>query len=259
MLSTGVSKRSELAALGPTPNLAARLQGEAEPHAVLVSETTRALTGGRFEFDTLSPRTLKGIPDAVRPHQVRAERRGRSRFAARSRMRLSPFVGRDEELDLLARRWARTKEGRGQAVLAVGEPGIGKSRLLQQLRQRIGIEPHRLIALQCSPYHANSALRPTIAAFEQALGFAQIADEGRRLQALQDHLEDVGEFSEETLGLLTDLLSLAVKRRFPGVEAMDPARRRAGTRWHRSTAGSTRDSLALTCVRRRRCWRVWAS
>ena len=197
----GEGAAQESAVVGETPNLAARLQSVAEPNSVIISATTEALTAGLFELEALPARTLKGFSDEVTLYRVQAEVRGQSRFAARSGRHLSPFVGREEELELLARRWIRTKAGRGQVVLTVGEAGIGKSRLLQQLREHIGTEPHAVIALQCSPYHESSALYPSIAAFERALGFSEVVDGARRLKALQLHLEEIGETGEQPLGL----------------------------------------------------------
>ena len=119
VLSTGASERSELAALGSTPNLAARLQGEAGPNTVVVSTTTQSLTAGHFQLEALPARTLKGISDPVTPYRVQSELRGQSRFVARSGTQFSPFVGRVEELELLTRRWCLVKESRGQVGLII--------------------------------------------------------------------------------------------------------------------------------------------
>ncbi len=226
VLSTGASDRSELAALGPTPNLAARLQGEAEPNTVVISGATQALTAGLFGFEALPARALKGIPGKVTPYRVQSEVRGQSRFAARSGTHLSPFVGREEELEMLTRRWTRVKEGRGQVALIAGEAGIGKSRLFEHFRELIGPEPHEVVRLQCSPYHESSALYPTISAFERALGFLEISESAARLDSLRQHLQEMGHTDEDALGLLAHMLSLPTENRFPGVEALDPQQRR---------------------------------
>lgn len=134
VLSTGASERSELAALGQTPNFAARLQSRTEPDTVVVSETTHALTAGLFDVQPLPVRALKGISRRVVSYVVRDELRGETRFATRSRASLSPFVGREEETELFARRWRRAVRAQGQVALIFGEAGIGKSRLVQQLR-----------------------------------------------------------------------------------------------------------------------------
>ncbi len=226
VLATGASARSELAALGPTPNLAARLQIEAEPDSVIVSETTRVLIEGLFELDALPARALKGFAEGITPYRVRSELRGQSRFAARSGAHLSPFVGREEELELLTRRWTRVKAGQGQVELVVGEAGIGKSRLVEQLRAHISAEPHELLILQCSPYHETSALYPWIAALERTLGFAETDQARARLDRLARHLEAIGEPGEETLGLIAHLLSIDAGDRFAGIEAMEAPKRR---------------------------------
>jgi class 3 adenylate cyclase len=228
LLETGAS--SEQAALGQTPNLAARLQGEAEPNSVVISDTTKALTAGLFEFKVLPARAVKGISDPVTPYQVLTEVRGQSRFAARSGSHLSPFVGREEELELLTRRWSRAKAGRGQVVLTVGEAGIGKSRLMQQLLEHIGTDSHETISVQCSPYHESSALYPVISAFERELEFAQANTEGaHRLAALQRHLAVTAKADELTLGLFAHFLSIPTEVGVGSIEAMDTAQRRERT------------------------------
>ena len=231
VLSTGASDRSELAALGATPNLAARLQGEAEPNTVVISEGTQALTTGLFRLEALPARALKGISNEVTPYRVGSEVRGQSRFAARSGTRLSPFVGREEELELLTRRWSRVKEGRGQVALIIGEAGIGKSRLFERFRELVGPEPHEVIQLQCSPYHESSALYPTITAFDRALGFHEVSESTARLDSLRQHLRNMGHADEDALGLLAHMLSLPTEGRFPGIEALDPQQRRQQILW----------------------------
>lgn len=164
----GEGAAQESAVVGETPNLAARLQSEAAPNTVVISEETKVRTSGLFELEALSARELKGFAGKVPLYRVRSETKGQSRFEARyAASHLSPFVGREEELELLSRRWSRARDGRGQVVVAVGEPGLGKSRLLHQLRAEIDAKRHETIFLQCSPYHEASALYPTIAAFEQ--------------------------------------------------------------------------------------------
>ncbi|MDX1433635.1 MAG: AAA family ATPase [Gammaproteobacteria bacterium] len=226
VLSTGASERAELAALGRTPNLAARLQAEAEPNSVVVSDTTRTLTAGLFDVEALPARAVKGISSQIVPYRVHTEVRGQSRFAARTGTGLSPFVGREEELDILARRWSRVEEGRGQVVVIVGEAGIGKSRLFEHFRELIAPGSHEAIRVQCSPYHESSALYPTIAAFERILGFHEISDDATRLDALREHLLSVGHGDDEVLGLLAHMLSLSTGGRFPAIDALEPQRRR---------------------------------
>ncbi len=226
VLSTGASDRSELAALGSTPNLAARLQGEAEPNTVVISEATQSITTGHFRLETLPARTLKGISGEVTSYRVRSEVRGQSRFAARSGTHLSPFIGRDEEIELLTRRWSRVKESRGQVVLIIGEAGIGKSRLFERLRELVDTEPHEVIQLQCSPYYESSAFYPTITAFERVLKYHEVSGSAARLESLRQHLRNMGQTDEDSLGLLAHMLSLPTDGRFPEIEALDPQQRR---------------------------------
>jgi class 3 adenylate cyclase/DNA-binding transcriptional ArsR family regulator len=233
VLSTGASARAELAALGRTPNLAARLQGEAEPGTVLISPTTRELTSGLFQVEALPPRELKGLAEALAPYRVRAEVQGESRFVARAGRSPSPFLGREEELSLLVRRWSRAAAGRGQVALITGEAGIGKSRLLQRLRENIDAEPHEAIVLQCAPYHEASAFHPVIAGLERALGGSDGAAAEGRAERLRRHLEAIGAADRPTQALVAGLLSLppAGPDASPdaSIDAMDGPERRERT------------------------------
>ena len=222
VLSTAASDRAELAALGPTPNLAARLQSGAKPNSVVISETTFALTAGLFDIESLPVRELRGIPGTVTPHLVRSEVPGQSRFVARSGTELSPFVGREEELELLARRWSRVKHGQGQVVLVVGESGIGKSRILQQLRAHVASEPCEYASIQCSPYHENSAFDPVIAAFERTLRLSEADNLSAQLDRVREHLAALGITDAQVLVSFSHLLSIPDE----SVDTMDAAQRR---------------------------------
>ena len=225
----GEGASQESAVVGETPNLAARLQGEAEPNTVVISETTQALTTGLFEFEELPPRLLKGFAGEVSSCRVKGEVRGQLRFAARSELRLSPFIGRDEELSFLERRWSRITERQGQAVLIVGEAGIGKSRLVEQFREGIAAEPHEVILLQCSAYRESSALHPVIALLDRQLRTSKTDDAQTRLNRLQSHLDEVSGLEAQTLGLFAHLLSLSAWSQFPEITAMDAPERRERT------------------------------
>ena len=164
----GSGEAQERGVVGETPNLAARLQQMAPPNAVLVAETTRRLVGDLFEYNDLGAVALKGLPGPVPAWQVLGESTVENRFAALRSVTLSPLIGRDEEVELLLRRWARAKEGEGQIVLISGEAGIGKSRIAAALQEQL--EPERPIRLRyfCSPHHRDSALFPFIARLERA-------------------------------------------------------------------------------------------
>jgi class 3 adenylate cyclase len=182
LIGSGASQ--EQAIVGETSNLAARLQGVAEPNAVVIAEDTRKLIGNLFELEDLGEQDLKGIPEpvlawaAVRPSPVE------SRFQA-LRSAATPLVGRDEETELLMRRWTQAKAGDGCAVLISGEPGIGKSRLAETMQQRLAAEPRIRMRFFCSPHHQDSALYPAITQLERAAGLRRDDTAERRLDKLE--------------------------------------------------------------------------
>src|SRR5208282_267301 len=149
-------------AIGETPNLAARLQGLAEPNQVVIDAATRRQIGGLFECRNLGTFELKGLLAAVPAWQVLSENHTLGQFEA-LRSGTTPLVGRDEETELLLRRWAQAKAGNGRVVLISAEPGVGKSRLAEALAERIATEPHVRLRYFCSPHHQDSALYPVIA------------------------------------------------------------------------------------------------
>jgi len=155
---------------GDTPNLAARLQALAEPDTVVIAVSTRRLTGELFEYRDLGKIELKGIAGPVSAWQALRPSAVASRFEALRGSALTPLVGRDEEIELLLRRWARVKAGDNQVVLISGEPGIGKSRIVASLVERLRDEPHLRLRYFCSPYHQNSALYPFIDQLGRAAG-----------------------------------------------------------------------------------------
>jgi hypothetical protein len=161
LIGSGASQ--EQAIVGETPNLAARLQGVAEPHIVVIAESTRKLVGNLFELDDLGQKELKGIAGPVRAWTALRPASVESRFDAMHATGLTELVGRQEELDLLLRRWWKAKTGEGQVVLLSGEPGIGKSRLTAALLERLGNEPHMRLRYFCSPLSAVSARETELA------------------------------------------------------------------------------------------------
>jgi class 3 adenylate cyclase len=166
LIGSGASQ--EQAIVGETPNLAARLQSIAEPNGVVVAESTRKLVGNLFELQDLGAQDLKGIAEPVRVWAALRPASVESRFDALHASGLTELVGRDEELDLLLRRWSKAKTGEGQVVLLSGEPGIGKSRLTAALLERLAPEPHTRLRYFCSPQHTDSALYPIISQMERA-------------------------------------------------------------------------------------------
>src|SRR5215469_12889649 len=160
LIGSGASQ--EQAIVGETPNLAARLQGIAQPNKVVLAGSTRKLVGNLFELEDLGVSDLKGIAGPVRVWAALRAASVESRFDALHASGLTELVGREEEFELLMRRWSRAKTGEGRVVLLSGEPGIGKSRLTAAVLERIAAEPHMRLLYFCSPLHTESALYPII-------------------------------------------------------------------------------------------------
>jgi class 3 adenylate cyclase len=164
----GSGAAQEQAVVGETPNVAARLQGIAEANTVVIAESTRRLLGNLFDLQDLSAPDLKGIGSPVRAWAVLRPASIESRFEALHASGLTELVGREEEIELLLRRWSKAKTGEGQVVLLSGEPGIGKSRLTATLLERLATEPHTRLRYFCSPQHTDSAFYPIISQLERA-------------------------------------------------------------------------------------------
>jgi class 3 adenylate cyclase/tetratricopeptide (TPR) repeat protein len=176
-------------AVGETPNLAARLQALAGPDQVVIDAATRRQIGGLFECQDLGTVELKGLPAPVPAWHVLSENRTLGQFEA-LRSGTTPLVGRDEEIELLLRRWAQGKGGSGRVVLISAEPGVGKSRLAEALAERIAAEPHVRLRYFCSPHHQDSALYPVIAQMERAAGFRHDDGAVAKIAKLQAVLAD---------------------------------------------------------------------
>jgi class 3 adenylate cyclase len=210
----GEGSAQEQSVVGETPNLAARLQTLAEPETVVIAASTRRLIGDLFEYRDLGAVEVKGIATSVPAWQVLRPSTVASRFEALRGSALSPLVGRNEEIDLLQRRWARAKAGDGQMVLVSGEPGIGKSRLTASLAELLQAEPHIRLRYFCSPYHQDSALYPFIDQLGRAAGFAR----GDPPAVKQEKLETLiarAEPPEEDVAFIADLMSLPASERHP--------------------------------------------
>ena len=222
LIGSGASQ--EQAIVGETPNLAARLQGVAEPNSVVIAESTRKLVGNLFELEDLGAQDLKGIAGPVRAWAALRPASVESRFEAFHATGLTELVGRDEELELLLRRWSRAKSGEGQAVLLSGEPGIGKSRLTAALLERLATEPHTRLRYFCSPQHTDSALYPIISQMERAAGFAHDDTAQAKLGKL-DALLAQSFTPREDAALLAEMLSLPNDGRYPTLELVPQQRR----------------------------------
>jgi class 3 adenylate cyclase/tetratricopeptide (TPR) repeat protein len=223
----GEGAAQEQAVVGETPNLAARLQALAEPGAVVISASTRQLTGGLFEYRNLGTVSLKGFGDSVPAWEVTGLGATESRFEA-LRATTTPLVGRDEEIELLIRRWEQAKAGDGQVVLICGEPGIGKSRIVQTILERIAAEPHTRMRYFCSPHHQDSAFYPSIAQLERAAGFRREDTDAERLEKLEAVLAQGTNDLSEAVPLLADLLSIPTGDRYPPLN-LTPQKRKEKT------------------------------
>ena len=223
----GSGEAQEGGIVGETPNLAARLQALAEPNKVVIADGTRRLLGKLFELDDLGPKDLKGIAGPVRVWVALRGSSVESRFEA-LRTATTPLVGRDEEIELLMRRWAQAKAGDGCVVLISGEAGIGKSRIAQTVVERISNESHTRLRYFCSPHHQDSALYPAIAQLERAAGFRREDPAQQRLDKLETVLSQGTNDLRKAVPLIADLLSIQTDDRYPALD-LTPQKRKEKT------------------------------
>jgi class 3 adenylate cyclase/predicted negative regulator of RcsB-dependent stress response/DNA polymerase III delta prime subunit len=202
----GEGAAQERGVVGETPNLAARLQALAMPNTLVIAEATRRQVGRLFDLVDLGPQALAGFAEPQPAWRVIGESGMLSRFEA-LRSGTTPLVGRDEEVELLTRRWQQAKSGEGRVVLISGEPGIGKSRLTVALSEHIEAEPHTRLRYFCSPHHQDSALYPFIAQLERAAGFARDDTVDAKLGKLRTLLAPAAR-DDDDIALLSELLSL---------------------------------------------------
>jgi class 3 adenylate cyclase/predicted ATPase len=198
-------------AVGETPNIAARLQTLAAINTVLIAESTRRLVSATFDLEDLGPQELKGVTEPVPVYRVIAAKNTASRFEAAHTGSLTPLVGRSSELSLLLDRWRKVKEGDGQVILLSGIPGVGKSRLLHELRSHIQHEPHILLNHQCSPYHSQSAFFPVIEQIEKAAQLTAREADADKIAKLDAYLPRLTNNSVEPVVLIAKLLSISTE------------------------------------------------
>jgi class 3 adenylate cyclase len=244
----GSGEAQERGIVGETPNLAARLQGFAEPNSVVIAESTRKLLGNLFELEDLGARDLKGIAGPVRVWTALRPRQVESRFEALHGSGLTALVGREEELELLLRRWSKAKTGQGQVVLLSGEAGIGKSRLTAALLETIASEPHTRLRYFCSPQHTDSAFYPIIGQMERATGFVHDDTPQAKLDKLDAVLARTST-SIKDAAFFAEMLSLPNDGRYPALD-LAPKERRQRTQEALTAqlAGLTRQRPALMIV-----------
>src|SRR5713226_766749 len=218
----GEGEARERGVVGDTPNLASRLQALAEPDTVVVSESTRRLLGRNFELQPLGPQELKGFKSPVPAWSVLRVSENVNRFEASRSGAMTPFVGREQEIALLINRWRRATKGEGQVALLSGEAGIGKSRILAVLRERIGDERHLAFRYQCSPHHGNDAFYPVIGQIWRSAGLVSGEPAAARLDKLEMMILRAGLDIGEIVPYLASLLAIPTEGRYPALE-MSPS------------------------------------
>jgi len=233
----GSGQAQERGIVGETPNLAARLQSIAEPNRVVIAEGTRKLLGNLFELEDLGPKDLKGIPGPARAWAALRASSAEGRFEAMHATELTDLVGREEELDLLLRRWSKAKSGEGQVVLLSGEAGIGKSRLTAAMLERVANEPHMRLRYFCSPQHTDSALYPIISQMERAAGLAHNDAPQSKLDKLDAVLAQ-SSTSVKDAALFADMLSLPNDGRHPVLDLTPQQRRQNAGSANRANGGA---------------------
>ncbi|WP_046869415.1 AAA family ATPase [Microvirga massiliensis] len=223
----GAGAAQELAVVGGTPNLAARLQALADPGSTVIDAETRRRIGGLFECRDVGAVSLKGLSGSVRTWQVLGEAVVDSRFEAMHPVALASLVGREDELQLLLHRWRQAKDGEGQVVLLSGEPGIGKSRLIAAFEEQVSGEDHVKFKYFCSPHHRDSPLQPISVRWENELGFLRGEPADARLDKLEALLLPLGATPEEVT-LLAEMLGVPGGERYPSLD-LSPQRKKEQT------------------------------
>jgi class 3 adenylate cyclase/tetratricopeptide (TPR) repeat protein len=226
LIGEGVSE--EQAVVGDTPNLAARLQGLAEPGTVVTSASTRRLAAGYFDYRDLGPVEIKGLTEPVQAWQVLGASGVKSRYEAEHGTGLPPLIGRDEEIELLLRRWRQAARADGRVVLLTGEPGIGKSHIALTLQERVQAGPHIRLRLFCSSHHTNSALFPFIDQLERAARFQHNDSPAERLAKLEALLAPSAADFNRSVAFIANLLSLPPDDRYRLPE-LSPQKRKENT------------------------------
>lgn len=223
----GKGTSQEHGVVGETPNLASRLQALAEPDTVVIDGSTRRLVGGLFEYLALGSVSITGFSDRVPVWRVIGASAVDSRFEA-LRLARTPLLGRDEEIELLMRRWQQIKRGEGAVVLISGEPGIGKSRLAETVLERLSDDPHIRLRRFCSPHHQDSALFPSISQLERAAGFRRDDTDQQRLEKLEALLAEANVELSEAVPPIAELLSVPTGNRYPPLN-LTPQKRKEKT------------------------------
>ena len=212
--NVGSGKRQEPLAQGETPYFAAHLQTLAGPHEIVISSATRELLGGIFRLKDLGEQALMGGTAPMQVYRIEGVQAIESRFEAMTLTGLTPLVGREEELKLLRRRWQQAIEGEGQVILLSGEAGLGKSRLIQTLCERLDEAPYLRMLYQCSPYHTHSAFSPIITHLQRTLQLEQVSLPAAKLDRLETWLSQAAMAVAEVAPLLASMLSIPIGERY---------------------------------------------
>ena len=223
----GAGEVADHAIVGDTPDLAVRLQSSAQPDTVTIEPTTWRLIGNLFDCHELGALDTNNDTELIRRWLVLGESAVASRFEALRGSKLTPLVGRDEEIDLLLRRWARARAGDGRIVLVSGEAGLGKSRITAELEERLQAEPHLRLRYFCSPYHQDSALFPIIDQLSRAAGFARDDPPASKLEKLEALLARTAPLDDD-VAFLAELISLPASERHPLLN-LSPQRKKERT------------------------------
>jgi tetratricopeptide (TPR) repeat protein len=195
---------------GETPNIAARVQSLAESNTVCISAATQRLVAGFFVVEDLGPHILKGVRDSMQLYRVERATGVRSRLHAAARASFTPFVGREEERNLLMNRWTQAQKGKGQLVMITGEAGIGKSRLLQQFKEDLGGIPHTWIEGESSPYEQDTPFAPTLDLVENAFQWTAETSTETRIEELERSFSVVGIDPAKSVPLIASLFGFSV-------------------------------------------------
>ena len=240
----GEGAAQEQAVIGETANLAARLQGTAEPNTVVIADDTRRLLGSLFDYRDLGRLAIAGIDHPVHAWRVLGASSDGNRFEA-LRAASTPLIGREEEIALLRRRWEQAKAGGGSVVLIAGDPGIGKSRIAQALLEQVANEPQTRLRFFCSPHHQHTPFYPSITQLQQAAGFKREDTPETRLAKLVAVLSLANKDLSEAVPLLADLLFHTDRRQLPAAQfhAAEAKRKNAS-----GAAGSGRGTRGAAAV-----------
>ncbi len=211
----GGGGRQEQLALGETPNLSARLQALAAPDTIVISSATQRLLQGMFAYEDLGAHTLKGVATPVRVFRVLREREAKNGVDSAGGGGLTPLLGREQEVGMLLARWAQVKDGHGQVVLLNGEAGIGKSRLVEAVKERVTGELQTCIELRCSPYDQHSAFHPMIEVLHRLLRWRQEDSAPEKLRKLETVLRRYGFSPPDVVPLFAALLALPLPDHYP--------------------------------------------